>query len=42
MWRRICLVLMAIFYGAFTWLWLMGGVVPDPTRGFLFNMTRLF
>lgn len=42
MWRRACLVLAALFYGTFTWLWLMGGFIPDPARGFLFNFTRYF
>ncbi len=41
-WRRACLVLVALFYGAFAWLWLMGGIIPDPARGFLFNFTRYF
>jgi len=31
---------MAVFYGFFVWLWLMGGLVPDPQRGFLFAMAR--
>ena len=38
LWRRIALVLMAIFYGVFVWLWLMGGLVPDTSRGFLFKL----
>lgn len=38
LWRRVCLVLMALFYGAFVYLWLMGGFVPDPAKGFLFNI----
>lgn len=38
LWRRICLVLLALFYGSFSYLWLMGGVLPDPGRGFLFNI----
>jgi hypothetical protein len=42
LWRRACLVLIALFYGAFTWLWLMGGIIPNPSRGFLFNFTRYF
>ena len=37
-WRRVALVLMAIFYGVFVWLWLMGGLVPDTSRGFLFKL----
>jgi hypothetical protein len=39
-WRRLGLVLMALFYGSFVWLWLMGGLVPDPGRGFLFALVR--
>ncbi len=39
-WRRVALVLMAAFYGAFVWLWLMGGPVPDTSRGFLFTLLR--
>jgi len=39
-WRQAGLVLMAVFYGSFVWLWLMGGVVPDPGRGFLFRLLR--
>ena len=31
---------MAVFYGFFVWLWLMGGLVPDPQRGFLFGMAH--
>ncbi len=38
LWRRVCLVLLALFYGSFFYLWLMGGVLPDPQRGFLFNV----
>ena len=34
------LVAMAVFYGFFVWLWLMGGLVPDPQRGFLFGLAR--
>jgi hypothetical protein len=37
-WRRAGLVLMALFYGSFVWLWLMGGLRPDPARGFLFSL----
>jgi hypothetical protein len=37
-WRRVALVLMAAFYGAFLWMWLLGGIVPDPARGFLFTV----
>jgi hypothetical protein len=38
LWRRVALVLMALFYGFFVYLWLMGGPVPDPAKGFLFNI----
>jgi hypothetical protein len=34
------LVAMAVLYGSFVWLWLMGGLTPDPQRGFLFGMAR--
>ena len=40
MWRRIALVGMSLFYGFFVYLWLMGGIAPDPEKGFLFNMRR--
>ena len=36
--RRVALVAMALFYGVFVWLWLMGGLVPDTSRGFLFKL----
>jgi hypothetical protein len=39
-WRRVALVAMALFYGFFVYLWLMGGLVPDPARGFLFNVRK--
>ncbi len=42
MWRRIALVGMAIFYGFFVYLWLMGGFVPDRSKGFLFTILRSF
>jgi hypothetical protein len=38
LWRRVALVLLALFYGFFVYLWLLGGFVPDPTKGFLFRM----
>jgi hypothetical protein len=40
LWRRACLALTALFYGSFAWLWLMGGLIPDPARGFLFTFMR--
>jgi len=40
MWRRVALVLMATFYGAFVWMWLMGGLLPDTAKGFLFKLLR--
>ena len=33
--RQAALVAMAIFYGAFVWLWMFGGFVPTAGRGFL-------
>jgi hypothetical protein len=30
--------LLALFYGFFVYLWLMGGLVPDPDKGFLFSI----
>jgi hypothetical protein len=38
--RQAVLVAMAVFYGFFVWLWLMGGLVPDLQRGFLFGVAR--
>jgi hypothetical protein len=40
LWRRVCLAFTALFYGFFAWLWLMGGLIPDPARGFLFSFMR--
>ncbi len=40
MWRRLALVFMSLFYGFFVYLWLMGGIVPNPEKGFLFNLPR--
>jgi hypothetical protein len=40
MWRRLALVLTAVFYGFFSYLWLMGGLIPDTEKGFLFNIPR--
>ncbi len=40
LWRRACLALTALFYGFFAWLWLMGGILPNPARGFLFTFLR--
>lgn len=40
LWRRAGLVMMAIFYGFFVYLWLMGGFIPNPEKGFLFNIPR--
>jgi Mn2+/Fe2+ NRAMP family transporter len=41
MWRRLCLVAMALFYGFFAYLWLMGGLTPNPEKGFLFQLPKL-
>ncbi len=38
--RQAALCAMAVFYGSFVWLWTMGGLVPDPERGFLFGVLR--
>jgi hypothetical protein len=40
LWRRIALIATAAFYLFFVWLWLMGGLVPDTAKGFLFNIGR--
>lgn len=40
LWRRIALVFLALFYGFFVYLWLLGGLVPNPEKGFLFNIAR--
>jgi hypothetical protein len=41
-WRRLALILMAVFYGCFFYVWLMGGIFPDPDKGFLFNIPKYF
>jgi hypothetical protein len=38
LWRRLGLVLMSVFYGGFVWLWLMGGLVPNPAKGLVFTL----
>jgi hypothetical protein len=38
LWRRAALVCMALFYGFFVYLWLMGGLLPEPEKGFLFQL----
>jgi hypothetical protein len=40
LWRRLALIFMSIFYGFFVYLWLMGGLVPDREKGFLFSLLR--
>jgi hypothetical protein len=40
LWRRLALTFMAIFYGFFVYLWLMGGLIPDREKGFLFSLLR--
>ncbi len=40
LWRRVALVALALFYGFFVYLWLMGGIIPDPTKGFLFYLIQ--
>ncbi|MBI5305779.1 MAG: Nramp family divalent metal transporter [Chloroflexi bacterium] len=39
-WRRVGLIALSVFYGIFVWLWLMGGFVPDPTKGFVFQLFK--
>jgi hypothetical protein len=41
LWRRVGLVLMAVFYGVFAWLWLWGGLVPRAGHGFVFTLWGL-
>jgi hypothetical protein len=41
LWRRVVLVAMTAFYAVFVWLWLMGGLRPDPARGFVFLLGRV-
>lgn len=38
LWRRFALVVLALFYSFFIYLWLMGGFMQDPTKGFLFDL----
>ena len=38
LWRRLALIFLALFYGFFVYLWLMGGIAPDPSKGFLFRL----
>jgi hypothetical protein len=40
LWRRLALGSTALFYGSFSYLWLMGGLRPNPERGFLFTALR--
>ncbi len=42
LWRQVALVLLAVFYGFFVYVWLMGGLVPDFDKGFLFNIPQYF
>lgn len=39
-WRRVALVFMSLFYGFFAYLWLMGGLLPNPEKGFLFTLLK--
>jgi hypothetical protein len=41
MWRRAALVAMAVFYGFFVYLWLLGGFTPNPEKGFLFHLPKM-
>ncbi len=38
--RQAMLVAMSVFYGFFVWLWLLGGLAPNPEKGFLFALLR--
>ena len=40
LWRCARLVLLAFFYGFLVSLWLMGGLTPDPAKGFLFSIFK--
>ncbi|HYP27621.1 MAG TPA: Nramp family divalent metal transporter [Blastocatellia bacterium] len=40
LWRRVALVFMSVFYGFFVYLWLMGGIIPDREKGFLFTLLK--
>ena len=40
MWRQVALVMMTLFYGFFVYLWLMGGLIPNPAKGFIFNIPK--
>lgn len=40
MWRRIALAFTSIFYAFFGYLWLMGGIIPDREKGFLFSVLK--
>ncbi|KAA3660692.1 MAG: hypothetical protein DWQ04_18715, partial [Chloroflexi bacterium] len=42
LWRRVALIATALFYGSFVYLWLMGGLLPNPDTGFLFNIPQYF
>ncbi len=40
LWRCIALVFMSVFYAFFVYLWLMGGLIPNQERGFVFVLLR--
>jgi hypothetical protein len=40
LWRSAALVFMSLFYSFFVYLWLMGGLVPNLDKGFLFTVWR--
>jgi hypothetical protein len=40
-WRRVALILTALFYLFFVYFWLMGGVKPNTESGFLFKLIRM-
>ncbi len=41
MFRRVMLVLMAVFYGIFVFIFLFGGFPPNTETGFAFNFVEL-
>ena len=43
-WRRVALVAMSVFYFCFVWLFLFGGIIPDPNSdtAFVFNLSEYF
>ena len=40
LWRRLALIFMSVFYAFFAYLWLLGGLVPNRDKGFLFTVMK--